>query len=288
MPFEQTRSIGTDPGFILSFSTYFGRRFYTSSKNMELFMGSKRANSLWEENSRNIMSTFIESTAEITRTESRLITQPIKLGKHSFFTMQPSKKGNPKKTASSAMSSSASFSTVSSTSSSSLPSSPVIDTNIYLDTLTSEGYTEELLTVMDKHNNRYMCAAHITFYNSICGRYRTELFRLLPIDYTGVIKEMQDNNNNNTEKISFASALISPSHSVQYCQQYGFEPASVFRFQSAGGNNMSYPTNTHSHSSENLQTEPISDTLDILWEQYAQDISTTSSSSGAEKGRNTF
>ena len=81
-------------------------------KDVVQSFGQQRHNSLWEENSRNIMSTFIESTAEITRTESRLITQPIKLGKHSFFTMQPSKKGNPKKTASSAMSSSASFSTV--------------------------------------------------------------------------------------------------------------------------------------------------------------------------------
>ena len=176
-------------------------------------MSADRANKLWAENRQNVMSCFVETISDVVKTEALLITHPVETINHVFSTVS---KSNEAKTlsVSSACSSSSSPPAV--------PSEGVASFNSY-------GYTSSLI-VFDEWNTRYNCVAHITLINSLCGSYRTEIFRLCPrvlprqdqLGHTGIMHDALASSSPTSSTASLEEALRSEAAAKSFCEQHGF------------------------------------------------------------------
>ena len=247
-PSEQIEQWQNDPGFLLTFSTFYGRRFYISSKKMSIFMSAELANQLWVENRQNVLSSFIESLPELVKTESWLITHPSEKLQHAFFCEKKVKNLS---------SSSASL--------------------VKQTTLRSDGSTGPI-TVVDLHGNRYRCRSLITMYNSLCGKFRTEILRLYP---QGMNDETSSSKNNNfTSRISVEEAITLKEKSLEFCQGFGFEQdfsiSDNSKYDEVDAEQYKYDSSIASSSCTQQVDELLQggsdDLVQNLWDVYMQDF----------------
>lgn len=292
-PAAHVHSWQSDPGFVLAFSTFYGRRFYIGSENMAMFMSADRANKLWIENRKNIMSCFVESTSNVVKTEAWLITHPTESLNHVFSVLH---EDNRVSKASNAVEKS---STVALSASASAPS-----TLPGVPSFKSEGYTSPLV-VFDIWNQRYNCVAHITLINSLCGAFRTEVLRLCPLQ-NGVGGSGTGSTPTHVPKSSKSTllkgALLAKDKAAAFCQGFGFLPILSATMQpggfgNTGENDISDGVNdvmpgaantpvgaTPAQQSFLSSTDHPDDVVDNLWELYMQDFENEieNSSAGSE------
>jgi hypothetical protein len=219
-PAEHIRAWQSDPGFVLAFSTFYGRRFYVSSDNMQVFMSAARANALWTQNRQNIMSCFIETAPSVVKMESWLITHPARTER--VFSTLPDLEKPIQRHADGNSGGSSSNSSSRSSARRAGAGTGAAATVGALPTLESNGYTRPL-TVVDVHNHRYSSMAHMTMYNSVCGTYRTEVFRLCP-----VASASSTLSSSGKSVVSVEAAMHSKDKALEFCCRHGFVPQSSF------------------------------------------------------------
>jgi hypothetical protein len=301
-PAEHVRAWQSDPGFVLAFSTFYGRRFYVSSDKMQVFMSASRANALWAENRQNIMSCFVETVPEVVETESWLITHPAHT-KRVFSTLPDGGK-------------SSSHHAVDGIGAKAISENSAPPTTGAVPTLESAGYTSPLI-IVDVHNHRYSSVAHVTMYNSVCGRYRTEVFRLCPavaLDAAAAAAaavaaaDLPSSSSSSSITASSSSRSLVPVEAAvrtkekasEFCRQHGFVPQTSMmltsevnsfgasRYDKVFGNKGaveaiagearllgdSGPSALQNHNSELSAQHPDSSevTTQNLWEMYVHDF----------------
>jgi hypothetical protein len=299
-----------DDGFLLVFCTYYGRRFYISSNKMKIFMSAERANELWADNRRNVMSCFIEeeSTAEVTNTESVLITHPSSQIKYQFCnqteeTIAALENGLNMSKSSLSPSSQSTLSSLSSLGSSKASSSsaaPPSSAILLQDALLSSGMTEHVIQVVDTHKNHYMCSANITLYTSVCGKFRTEFVRLLPViaqhpaSFSSSSPSSASSSSSFSSQVPLGRATMYASDAVTFCNDHGFQQVAennnllmydndmdLNRTSFDDGQFASQAAASSTRSGGTTKAVDNDNSIDALWDIFAEQIAAhTSGSSG--------
>ena len=321
IPVNNLMAWQNDEGFLLVYCTYYGRRFYISSNKMKIFMSAARANDLWADNQRNVISCFFEeeSTAKITKTESVLITHPSSQIKYQFCNQTEETIAAVENGLN--VSNSSVSSLVSSSGSDGSDAAPSRTNTLLQDTLLSSGMTEHVIQVMDTHKNHYMCSVNITLYTSVCGKFRTQKIRLLPVNVHPVSSSssssssssasssssssLSSSSSSSSSQVSLDRATAFASDAVTFCCDHGFQ-------QVAENNNLfTYDDNDLDFNSTSFDDGQFSQTassprsgssghattskavvtnensIDALWDIFAEQIAAQTSGSSGDTANET-